>query len=149
MTLAPYLRTESGVHPTIDVDALRATYPATKDDIWHIGSPSDLLPWLRLRERFDLEYGAAVPCDLIFWGRGSGPNPRMTRIGGTPWLPKGAAWPHLDGVPLGFLCQFNFEDSRDLVGDLPGDVLLVFVVDPETLGWFEAGGGVTVEGSCG
>ncbi|MFO0896065.1 MAG: hypothetical protein U0836_01440 [Pirellulales bacterium] len=55
-----------------------------------------------------------------------------------------SAWPEL---PQTFLAQFWFGDSRDLVGDLPGDVLLVFVSDDTSMGepdayhfeWREAG----------
>jgi hypothetical protein len=45
-----------------------------------------------------------------------------------PYWPVGRAWPNdSEGVPYRFLAQFNFADSHDLVGDLPGEVLLVFV----------------------
>ena len=38
-----------------------------------------------------------------------------------PWLKNGA------GIPYQFLAQFNFADSQDLVGKMPGQVLLLLV----------------------
>ena len=57
----------------------------------------------------------------------------MTRVGGLPWLPKSVRWPTVSRRPATFLCQFDFRDSRDLVGDLPGDLLLVFVADERAI----------------
>jgi hypothetical protein len=134
MKLAPFMRTEAGVHPSINLDALMHCYPDLPIDVSNIGSASDLIGWERLRHRHQLRDVAAVPCDLFVWGTGEPPDRRLTRVGGVPWLPKRMRWPVIRGVVTTFLCQFDFRDSRDLKGQraadpLPGDLLLVFVAD--------------------
>ncbi|TWT62906.1 DUF1963 domain-containing protein [Rubinisphaera italica] len=62
----------------------------------------------------------------------------MTRVGGTPFLPKRIPWPKVNDTVTQFLCQFDFRDSRNLTGqtvsrELPGDLLLVFVADQEAV----------------
>lgn len=129
---APFLRKSSGVHPQVDFDALELTYPDSGPDIWNVGSASDLIPWQRLRHWYDIEGPDAIPCDVFVWGKGVPPDLRMTRVGGTPFLPKRIPWPTVEESIAQFLCQFDFRDSKDLVGqtvarELPGDILLVFV----------------------
>lgn len=71
--------------------------------------------------------GLRVATDVFVWARGEAPNPAMTKIGGLPYRPRSTPWP-LDeqGRPMRFVAQICFADSRDMVGDLPGDVLLIF-----------------------
>jgi hypothetical protein len=133
MPLAPFIRTDCGVHPSIDRAALLKFYHDLPLDVWNISSPSDLVGWEILRERHNIVDPQAVPCDLFVWGTGKPPDRRLTRVGGTPWLPKRIPWPDIDGVVPSFLCQFDFRDSRDLVGELPGDLLLVFVAEEDTM----------------
>jgi hypothetical protein len=133
MPLAPFIRTDSGVHPMIDRAALLQFYHDLPLDVWNISSPSDLVGWEVLRERHGIVDRKAVPCDLFVWGTGKPPDRRLTRVGGTPWLPKRIPWPDIDGVVPSFLCQFDFRDSSDLVGELPGDLLLVFVAEEHTM----------------
>ena len=45
-------------------------------------------------------------------------------FGGDPRLPADVEWPTINKRPAVYLAQFCFRDSIDLVGDLPGDVLL-------------------------
>lgn len=130
-TEAPFLKTISGVHPQIDFDALELAYPDNSPDIWNVGSASDLISWQRLRQWHGIEGPDAIPCDVFVWGKGVPPDLRMTRVGGTPFLPKWIPWPTVEDSIAQFLCQFDFRDSKDLVGqtvarDLPGDILLVF-----------------------
>lgn len=132
MTLAPFVRTGNGVHPTIDFERLRAQYPDLPADVWNIGSASDLIGWETLRSRYGISAADAVPCDLFVWGIGEPPDRRLTRVGGVPWLPKRMPWPTIGKTVTTFLCQFDFRDSKDLTGQLageslPGDLLLVFV----------------------
>ena len=133
MSLAPFIRTDSGFHPVVDRRELLAFYRDLPQELGNISSPSDVVAWEVLRERFDLSDRDAVPCDLFVWGKGAPPDPRLTRVGGTPWLPKSVPWPIIDGVVCSFLCQFNFCDSVDLVGDVPGDLLLTFVTGEDAL----------------
>lgn len=132
MTLAPFVKTGQGVHPVVDFHQLQAHYPNLPADVWNIGSPSDLLGWITMREKFGIEAPDAVPCDIFVWGIGEPPDRRLTRVGGVPWLPKSTPWPTFGDTPATFLCQFDFRDSKDLHGQLasqslPGDLLLVFV----------------------
>ena len=56
----------------------------------------------------------------------------VTKIGGLPYRPAKMPWPTgQDGTPMSFLAQINFANSKDLVGELPGDVLLVFTPDSD------------------
>lgn len=134
MTLAPFVQARNGVHPVIDLEKLRAHYPGLSDDVWNIGSASDLLGWENMRRKFGIAAPDAVPCDVFVWGIGEPPDRRLTRVGGVPWLPKSTAWPTFGDIAATFLCQFDFRDSKDLRGQLageplPGDLLLVFVAN--------------------
>lgn len=129
MPLAPFIRTGAGHHPALDRDALLQYYHGHRLDVWNISSPSDLVSWEVLRERHGIQDPNAVPCDFFVWGAGEPPDRRLTRVGGVPWLPKRVKWPRIGDVVPSFLCQFDFRDSFDLVGELPGDLLLVFVAD--------------------
>lgn len=140
MTLAPFIRTGSGVHPTIDFAALSRYYPDLLPDVRNITSASDLIGWEVMRERYGISDPDAVPCDLFVWGTGEPPDRRLTRVGGVPWLPKRTPWPVVGDVVTNFLCQFDFRDSRDFTGQrasrpLPGDLLLVFVAGEEGMLW--------------
>ena len=134
MSLAPFVKTGMGVHPTIDLERLREHYKDHPADVWNIGSASDLLGWEAMRDQFGITAPDAVPCDLFVWGIGEPPDRRLTRVGGVPWLPKAVPWPTFGGDTATFFCQFDFRDSKDLDGQLvgetlPGDLLLVFVAD--------------------
>ena len=67
-------------------------------------------------------------CDVFVLGYGEGPTRCGTKVGGLPYLSKSNQWPvsSRTGRPLAFVCQFRLAESIDLVGVLPGDVLLVF-----------------------
>lgn len=127
--LAPFTRVGTGHHFTVDRTALIQYYDALPIDAWCITSPSDIVGWELLRERYSILGTTSVPCDLFVWGIGEPPDRRLTRVGGLPWLPKSTPWPSIGKIVPSFLCQFDFRDSRDLVGELPGDLLLIFVAD--------------------
>jgi len=94
-----------------------------------ITSPSHLCNNERLRREMQGEYdwGEPVPVDVFVMAEGEPRDRHVTKLGGLPYRPANAPWPVArDGKPMLFLGQFNFGDSRDLVGELPGDVLLVF-----------------------
>jgi hypothetical protein len=74
--------------------------------------------------------GRTVPTDVFIMGRGPGERRDMTKVGGVPYRPTRKTWPEGEGGrPMTFLAQYCFAGSRDIVGDLPGDVLLVFAED--------------------
>jgi hypothetical protein len=71
--------------------------------------------------------GPTATTDLFVLGRGEPLRRDATKIGGLPFRPSGIAWPKkASGDRLVFLAQFQFKDSKDIVGELPGDVLLIF-----------------------
>jgi len=74
------------------------------------------------------DLGPNKPTDVCVFGRGEPPQRHLTKVNGLPYRPMGKPWPRdCEGEPLTFFCQFSFADSRDHMGSLPGDVLLVFV----------------------
>jgi hypothetical protein len=83
-----------------------------------------------MRDQFD--WGPAVPVDVFVMADGEPADGFATKIGGLPYWPADYDWPTgLNGDPLLFLAQFNFGDSQDLVGTLPGDLLLIFAEDSD------------------
>ena len=138
MTMAPFIDSGLGVHPVLNLTTLFGSFPDYALDVWNISSPSDVIGWEQLREEHNFSGPGSIPCDLFVWGVGDSPDRRLTRIGGVPWLPKKNPWPKIGDVVTTFLCQFDFRDSTDLLGqrvadELPGDILLVFVADEEAM----------------
>lgn len=117
-------------HAEFDLALAKQVYATVKEELCgeQISSPYDLYSVERLREEYNLRKGAAFDTDVFVLGMGSPQKRAVTKISGLPYWPRGRAWPTVeDGAPCQFLAQFNFADSRDLVGKLPGDVLLLFV----------------------
>jgi hypothetical protein len=100
-----------------------------------ITSPYDLWSVERLRDQLGLRQGRAVPTDVFVFGFGPAPTRLMTCVSGLPYWPAGRAWPMADERPCQFLAQFCFLDSADICGELPGDVLLLFVPPDEDWLW--------------
>jgi hypothetical protein len=72
-------------------------------------------------------WGESVPVDIFVMAEGEPPDRHITKVGGLPYRPSNAKWPlKKDDQPMVFLAQFDFSDSGDITGDLPGDVLLIF-----------------------
>lgn len=98
-------------------------------------------PWsIVIREKLysrgirTVDAGRRVPVDIFAFGKGEPHERYMTKVNGLPYRPADRPWPYdRDGRPLTFLAQFCFVDSRDHLGALPGDVLLVFVRTVRTL----------------
>jgi len=75
------------------------------------------------------------PTDVVVWAKGEPSNRSVTKVGGLPYRPAVALWPKdATGTPLRFVAQLCFADSRVLVPQLPGDILLVFGDDDALLG---------------
>ena len=69
----------------------------------------------------------AKQVDVFVLASGEPRAPYLTKFGGVPFRSRHKPWPRTGaGRALGFVGQVSFVDSRDLVEDLPGDVLLVF-----------------------
>jgi hypothetical protein len=72
------------------------------------------------------------PTDIFVWNRGEPENRAVTKISGLPYRAAGKPWPTSPfGMPLNFVAQINFADSRDLVPALPGDLFLIFIEGKE------------------
>lgn len=94
-----------------------------------ITSPYDIcnIEWLRRGMVDEYAWGQSVAVDVFVMSKGEPANRYVTKIGGVPYRSAEDPWP-LDGSgrPLALIAQFNFVDSIDIVGDLPGDLLLAF-----------------------
>lgn len=85
---------------------------------------------LRREAHDQFDWGPAVPVDVFIMAEGEPPDRHVTKIGGLPYRPAQMPWPTAEsGTPMSFLAQIDFTDSRDLTGELPGDVLLIFTPD--------------------
>jgi hypothetical protein len=69
--------------------------------------------------------GEPYPADVFILSHGEGTQD-CTKIGGLPFWRRHLPWPTCSGQPLPFLAQFNFAESEDITGELPGDILLLF-----------------------
>ena len=101
-----------------------------------ITSPCDLcnIEWLRRGMIDEYDWGMPVPVDVFVMSNGEPENRYATKIGGLPYRPASALWPCApSGRPLALIAQFNFTNSVDIIGKLPGDLLLVFGDDSEGL----------------
>ncbi len=130
-------------HPTFDLKVWRARLRGASGNLLFVGQPRDRTGSMLFSDspvaivlmekcRRDaiargLDLGPSVPVDRFVFGRGEPPLRHLTKVNGLPYRPAGLAWPHdYNGNPMAFLCQFCFADSRNIVGGLPGDVLVVF-----------------------
>lgn len=94
-----------------------------------IEGPRDACTALKIREliRDLVHFGTGAATDVFLLSVGESPTRDCTKIGGLPFWPRCRKWPTAaTGEPLPFLGQFDFRDSTDIVGNLPGDLLLVF-----------------------
>src|SRR4029077_8646441 len=99
-----------------------------------IKSPCDIcnVEWLRRGMLDQYDWGRPVPVDVFVMSKGEPENRCATKIGGLTYRPRKLPWPCArPGRPLALIAQFNFTNSVDLVGALPGDLLLVFGDDSD------------------
>jgi hypothetical protein len=123
-------RRTTKTHPQFDLAAAKKTYAKLREELCgeQITSPYDLYSVERLRDKHGLRQGMSFATDVFVFGKGAAPDRHLTKVSGLPYWPQAKAWPTTDdGSPCQFLAQFCFLDSRDLVGELPGDLLLMFV----------------------
>lgn len=100
--------------------------------VWCIQSivgPRDASIAIRIRQaiRDYVHFGADVPADLFILSTGESPLRKTTKIGGLPYWHRDQEWPvSKSGRPLPFLAQFCFGESRDIIPEGLGEVLLLF-----------------------
>jgi len=138
-------------NPKIDISALVAQFPGQIER--KPGHPGFNLftPFeVALREnqlhivQSELDLGPKIPAHYLLYGSGEPETREQSRIGGLPYRPRGLPWP-LDeqGRPDEFVCQIDFSDSRSLVPELPGEIMLLFAPEegmgPFTLEWYPTG----------
>lgn len=117
-------------HQELDYEKVKAVFDGQTKELKGeiITSPYDLYSVETLRDRYNLRNNTGVPTDVFVFGKGEAPDRTMTKIGGLPYWPVDKPWPTgLRNLPLTFLGQINFTDSKDIVGNLPGNILLLFV----------------------
>lgn len=132
------------VHPQLDLLAARTAFFEAGVDRPLSGelvtSAFDLHAVESLRDSHGLRIGDPVATDIIVFGRGEPDNPSCTKVGGRPLWPADRAWPTAsDGSPCYFLAQFNFADSRDILPDLPADMLLLLTDSENDWLWGDDG----------
>lgn len=117
-------------HQELDYEKVKDIFDAQRDQVEGeiITSPYDLYSVETIRDRYNLGSSPGVPTDVFVFAKGEAPHRAMTKIGGLPYWPADTTWPiGFNNRPLTFLAQINFKDSQDIVGELPGDILLLFV----------------------
>ena len=115
-----------------DLFPLDALSPPSWNDVKSIAGPKSFALNSQLQQILtDTQHlPDGFPADVCCWNVGECSTRHLTKTGGLPYIPIDFEWPTFDDVPLVFYGQFCFADSTDVVGDLPGDVLLVFGQPP-------------------
>ena len=91
-----------------------------------------IIEQLRAKAAAKYDLGRQIPVDVFVFSEGEPTRRDVTKVGGKPYRPADKPWPlTTKGEPMTFLAQYRFVESRDLTGDLPGDLLLVFVQDEQ------------------
>lgn len=117
-------------HPEFDLNFASSVYKGLEKDAscLMVTSPFAIYTVEHLRDLHGIRDGRALDSDVFIFGFGEPQKRYITKVSGLPYWPQGKAWPHGDdGEPYQFLAQFCFRDSVDLLGALPGDILLLFV----------------------
>jgi hypothetical protein len=94
----------------------------------------------------ELDLGKKVPAHYLLYAQGEPDTREQSRIGGLPYRPRDLEWPaDSDGRAKEFVCQIDFSDSRSLLPDLPGEIMLLFASEegrdnpPFKLEWYPSG----------
>lgn len=128
------------LHPVLDFDEAKSVFDRSKRarplDGEIVTSPFHMYSVETLRDRLGLRIGHLCPTDAFVFGLGEPPRRDTTKIGGLAYWPKGRHWPtNSDGFAYRYFGQVCFADSRDLMPNLPADVLLIFVGERDDWMW--------------
>lgn len=94
-----------------------------------ITSPCQLCnnEWLRRGLIEEYDWCEPVPVDIFIMSKGEPADRSATKIGGLPYRSASVPWPrNATGNAYTLIAQFNFTQSFDIIGNLPGDLLLIF-----------------------
>lgn len=92
-----------------------------------VTSPFHYFSVIKLRQKYSLNRGAAVPADLVIWSKGNPDDILGTKIGGFPYWPASLPInPDIINNDLKFVAQINFSDSYDLVPELNNTILSIW-----------------------
>lgn len=140
-------------NPKLDVTHVLGCFPGQIErkagfPVFNLFTPFDVAlreNQLRLVQS-ELDLGARVPAHYLLYAQGEPETREQSRIGGLPYRPRGLPWPtDTNGRPTEFVCQVDFSDSRSLLPDLPGEIMLLFASEegvgdePFTLEWYPLG----------
>ena len=129
------------VHNEFDLELWQSRFPLSKlieedkFDRWRnsradfVTAPGELALELAIRDATQDERGPfpTLPTDVFVFGAGEPEVPYLTKVGGRPYLAADKPWARTSkGEMMSFVAQICFLDSRNLVGETPGDVLLIF-----------------------
>ncbi|HWB11548.1 MAG TPA: DUF1963 domain-containing protein [Pirellulales bacterium] len=125
--------------PKVDLDAWVKRCPLDVvlpklDTLDKIQSPLELAMIEQIRQRTLVlgDLGTCRPADSLVFIRGEAPGRFITKLGGAPYRPAHVSWPlREDAVPMTFLAQFCFAHSKDILPNLPGEMLLIFARDDD------------------
>ena len=131
MEYAPFVERGDAGRPWVSRPLLMAQEGWDDASLHNHTSPAHFAQRERALASLGPETEHAVAVDAFTWALGPGPSRATTQVGGSPYWPVDKPWPQFDGQPGTFLAQLNFADSRDLLPDLPGEILCLFVKDED------------------
>lgn len=132
---APYgaLVDPSRQHAVLDIAHWESVFPIATErrELYQVYTPEHFAKMEQARRLAQSHgsLGPSVPADFFAWSTDYHPERSwLTQLGGRPWRDKDKPWPKdRDGIPLHFLGQLCFTDSKDILPcELPGDVALIF-----------------------
>ena len=141
------------MNPKLNINDLVAEFPTSVvgihgEPVYNLESPYEVV----LREnqlraiKGQIDLGPKIPAHYFVYALGEAPTREQSRIGGLPYRPRNLEWPcDADGKPKEFVAQIDFTDSRVLLPELPGDILLIFASEeglddnPFLLEWYPVG----------
>jgi hypothetical protein len=140
-------------NPKLDIEETVSRFPEQVENrhghpVFNLFSPREVA----LREnqirivQTELDLGPSIPAHYLLYGSGVPATREQSRIGGLPYRPRDLEWPKdVNGCPQEFVCQIDFSDSRSLLPELPGQIMLLFASEeglgdaPYRLEWYPPG----------
>lgn len=121
------------------------TYDAIMEGFAGSVGPFDIACIEAIRDSIDFTSLTKRETDFLVLNYGRTNDRTATQMGSPPFFPASKPWPVRDGKPMRFFIQVNFSDSKDILPELPGDILVIFVshetqadvVDEIHIEWFD------------